>query len=86
MILGGLIASNGGGSGKGGGASELDPGSILAGANQSGFITHLRTTFVSVCLKKLIVRVSIMDVSRKVITLDTSEHRGNGDGSCGDHN
>ena len=36
MILSGLIDSNDGGSGHNDGAIDLEPGSILAGADESG--------------------------------------------------
>ena len=85
IVLSGIIAVNDGGSGQGNSASDLCPGSILAGADESGCLTHLRTTFVSVCLDKLLVRVSVIDISYKVVTLATSEPGGNRDGSCGDH-
>ena len=71
VVLSGLIAANGGKSGKGDGASDLEPGIILAGADESGCLTNTRTLFFSVYLKKLIVRVSVLDVSRKDITLET---------------
>ena len=73
MVLIGLIAFNDGGSGKGDSARNLEPGNILADANENGCLTHFRITFVSVCLENLIVRVSVLGVSRKVISLATSE-------------
>ena len=85
VVLSGLISANDGGNVQGDGASNLYPGSILTGDNESSCLTHLRTTLLIMCVKKLIARVSVMDVSRKVIPLTTSEPGGNGDGSCGDH-
>ena len=85
MVIGSLIADNYGGSGKGVGASNLEPGIILAGGGKNGCLTHFITTFVSVCLKKLIVRVYVQDVSRKFVTLVTSEPGGNIYGICGNH-
>ena len=73
VVLSGLIAANDGRIGQGDSASDLDPGSILTGANESGCLTHPMTAFVIVCLNKLIVRVSVMNVGRKLITLATSE-------------
>ena len=73
MILSGLIAANDGRSGQGNSTSDLEPGSILAGTNKSGCLNNFRTTFVRLCLKKLIVRAPVLDVSRKVSTLATSE-------------
>ena len=73
VVLSDLIVANYGGSVQGNGASKLEPGSILADTYESGCLTHIRTTFVSVCLKKLIVRFSVLDISCNFITLDTSE-------------
>ena len=85
VVLSGLISANDGRNGQGDGTRKLDPGSILTGDNESGCLTHLRTMLLIMCLKKLIERVSVMDVSRKVITFTTSEPGGNRDGSCGNH-
>ena len=85
MVLSGLIDANDVRSGQGNGASNLEPWSILAGANQSGCLTHFQTMFVSVCLDKLIVRVYVLDLSLKVSTLATNEPGGNRDGSRGDN-
>ena len=85
VVLSGIIASKDGRRGQGDVSSNLDPGTILSGANDRGCLTHLRTTFVSVCLKKIIVIFSVLDVSRKVITLETSKPGGNVDSSCGKH-
>ena len=73
MVPSGLISSDNGRIVQGDSASDLDPGSILTGANESGCLTHPMTAFVIVCLNKLTVRVSVMNVGRKLITLATSE-------------
>ena len=75
MVLSGLIAANDGRSVQGDGASNLEPGSILAGFNEVGCLTHIRTVFVRMCIRKLIVRVSVLGVSCKVITLSIIEPR-----------
>ena len=85
MVLSGLIDSNDGGIGKGNGASDLEPGSIFTGTYEISCITHLKTTFVSVFLKKLKVRVSVLVVSSKVITLATREPGVNRKVNCGDY-
>ena len=72
VVLSGLIAANDGRSVQGDGASNLEPGIILAGVNEGGGLTRIRTAFVSMCISKIIVRVSVLDVSCKVITLATS--------------
>ena len=72
LVISGLIAADYYGSGQGDIASDLEPGIILGGSDESSCLTHIRTTFVSICLKKLILIVSVMGVSRKVIILETS--------------
>ena len=85
VVLSGLVADNDVSIRQDNGTINLDPWSILADADESSFLAHLRTTFVSVCLKKLIVRVSVLDLSYKNITLAAIEPGGNIDGSCGNH-
>ena len=85
MVLSGLIDANDGRSEQVGSVGDLDTSSILAGAKKSSCLTHIITMLVSVYLKKIIVRVSVLYLSHKIVNRATSESGGNGDLSRGDH-